>query len=169
MELFMIITGVLSRLLPHPANMTAVGGIAIFTGAKINTKKALVVTVTTMFISDLFLGFHSLMWATYGSILMAVFIGRWIQKNNSISRIISGTLASSIIFFIITNFAVWAGTPLYPKTIEGLTTCYVMAIPFFRNSLLGDCLYLSVFFSGYEIFTWMMTKMKLRGHYYARM
>ena len=138
MDLLLILIGVLSRLVPHPANMTAIGGIALFSGAKYDTKKALIVTVMTMMISDAIIGFHSLMWATYGSLIIAVVIGKQIGARSSVQRKLGGVLASSAIFYIITNFAVWAATPLYPKTLDGLVTSYIMAIPFFRNSLMGD-------------------------------
>jgi hypothetical protein len=159
MEWIVVITiGVLSRLLPHPANITAVGGLALLTGAKYDSKKAILATLATMLISDIFLGFHSLMWATYGSMILAVLIGRWIGSTGRMSRIAGGTLFSSVIFFIITNFAVWATTPLYVKTFDGLITCFVMAIPFFRNSIIGDVVYTTMFFSVYEFVILLKTK-----------
>jgi hypothetical protein len=144
--IFFIVFGVLSRLLPHPANMTAVGSIALFAGAKFDTKKAIIVTMATMLISDIALGLHPLMWATYGSLLLGVCVGKWIGRSVYFGRITGGILTSSIIFFVITNFAVWLTTPLYPKTVSGLAACYMMAIPFFRNSILGDLFYGYTFF-----------------------
>jgi hypothetical protein len=148
-ELLIITVGVLSRLLPHPANMTAVGGIALFSGAKFETKKAIFLTLSTMFFSDLVIGFHSLMWATYGGMFLAVIVGTWIGKSPRVSRLLGGVFLSSVIFFIITNFAVWVATPLYPKTVSGLIDCYVMALPFFRNSIAGDLVYTVVFYYGF--------------------
>ncbi len=145
--LFFVILGVLSRVLPHPANMTAVGTVALFSGAKFDAKKAVIITMLTMFISDAVIGFHSLMFATYGSLVLAVFVGTWIRKHTNIRRIIAGTLLSSLIFFVITNFAVWAATPLYAKNLNGFITCFIMALPFFRNSLTGDTLYSISFFT----------------------
>lgn len=147
----LILIGVLSRLMPHPANMTAVGGIAVFSGAKLETKKALIITFVTMILSDAIVGFHSLMWATYGSLFIAVLIGRFVGKNNKVKRIISGTLFSSVTFYLVTNFAVWVATPLYPRTLIGFITCYMMALPFFRNSLIGDLFYAGVFFAGFGL------------------
>jgi hypothetical protein len=62
--------------------------------------------------------------------------------------IAGAALASSIIFFVLTNFGVWAFGSWYPKTWEGLVACYVAAIPFFHNTLLGDAFYVSVLFGG---------------------
>ena len=146
----LILIGVLSRLLPHPANMTAVGGVAIYSGAKIDTKKALIITFGTMFLSDAVIGFHSLMWATYGSLMVAVLVGRCVGPRTNVQRIFGGTLAASVIFFIITNFAVWAATPLYVKTLSGFIDCYIMALPFFRNSVIGDFGYTFIIFGSLQ-------------------
>ncbi|OGG11689.1 hypothetical protein A2Z00_00680 [Candidatus Gottesmanbacteria bacterium RBG_13_45_10] len=147
-----IIIGIASRLMPHPANMTAVGAMALFSGAKFSFWKASVIVCTTMLITDMVLGLHSVMWATYGSMILAVLIGRWIGNSKHMSRIIGGVLVSSVVFFVITNFAVWATTPLYPKTANGLLTCYIMALPFFRNSLVGDMFYTIALFSFEVVF-----------------
>lgn len=142
--------GVLSRLLPHPANFTAVPALALFSGAHIGLRKAVIVTVATMVISDIMLGFHSVMWATYGSMAFTAVLG-YLARNRSFKVLAAVTLFSSLQFFIITNFAVWlAPNTLYPKTLLGLLQSYIMALPFFRNSLLGDVLYTTVFFVGYE-------------------
>ncbi len=148
----LIFLGVLSRLVPHPANVTAVGGLAIFSGARLETKKAVVVTMGTMLLSDIVLGFHSVMWATYGSLLLAVLLGKLVQNKRSIGWIVGATLTSSILFYLITNFAVWfIPGSMYPKTLNGLVESYVMALPFFRNSVIGDLGYSIMFFSAYEL------------------
>lgn len=159
--IFLILIGILSRLLPHPANMTAVGGVAIYSVAKLNTKKALIITLVTMFLSDAMIGFHSLMWATYGSLVIAVLIGGWVRQRISIGRILSGTLLASIFFFLITNFAVWVVTPLYQKTINGLITCFIMALPFFRNSLLGDMGYTCIIFMSHRLVLYTLRKIRM--------
>lgn len=159
--LTLIIFGVLSRLLPHPANMTAVGGIALFSGAKLEVKKAIIVTLVTMIISDVFIGFHILMWATYGSLVLAVLVGRWVNQRVTVGRIAGGVLLSSLLFFVITNFAVWGMTPLYPKTINGLITCYIMALPFFRNSLVGDFGYTFIVFGSFEFVLYIVGRIHM--------
>jgi len=148
----LIFVGILSRLVPHPANVTAVGGLAIFSGARLEFKKAIIVTLGTMFLSDIILGFHSVMWATYGSLLLAVLLGKLVQNKRSIGWVAGLTLTSSIVFYLITNFAVWlVPGSMYPKTLEGLFQSYVMALPFFRNSLIGDTGYTFIFFGAYEL------------------
>jgi hypothetical protein len=157
----LISIGVLSRLVPHPANMTAVGGVALFSGAKFGSWKALVVVFFTMLISDAIVGFHAVMWATYGSLALAILVGKWIGSSARVSKLVGGILISSLIFFVITNFAVWAKTPLYPKTLNGLIDCYTMAIPFFRNSIVGDMVYAPLFFGVYELVTTLYRKRRL--------
>ena len=153
MELFIFtILGVISRLAPHIPNMTAVGAIALFTGAKFGAKKSLVILFTTMLIADSFKGFHSVMWATYGALIIGMIIGTYIASKKHVGWIIGGTVLSSIVFFLLTNFAVWlAPNFMYEKSLFGLIYCYEMAIPFFRNSLVGDLLYSGIFFGGFAL------------------
>ncbi len=147
-----IAIGIVARLVPHVPNMTPVGALAITSGAKLGLKKALIVTLSIMLFTDLLIGLHPVMWATYGSLFLAVILGRVITKKQTLIRIGAATLTSALLFFIITNFAVWiAPLSMYPKTLAGFIECYVMALPFFRNSLMGDVFYTTVFFAGYEM------------------
>lgn len=148
----LIIIGVLSRLAPHPANVTAVGALAVFSGTRYGTTKALAITVGTMLISDAFLGFHTVMWATYGSFALSVLLARRFLQKKTIIRIAGITLTSSILFYLVTNFAVWVVPgSMYPKTLAGLAQSYIMALPFFRNSLIGDFSYSAIFFGSYAL------------------
>lgn len=152
--ILLIFLGILSRLIPHPANFTAVGGIALFSGSRFRFDKALLITSATMFLSDVLLGFHPVMWSTYAALGIAVLLGRLCKKRKAIKLIIAMTLLSSVVFFLITNFAVWLlPGSTYPKTISGLLQSYILALPFFRNSLLGNFFYTTVFFGGYELVT----------------
>jgi hypothetical protein len=159
-EFLIILIGVLSRMLPHPANMTAVGGLALYSGSKFDLKKSFILIIITMFISDMFIGFHSLMWATYGSLLLAVFVGKLVGRSPRVNRLVGGIFSSAVLFFVITNFAVWAMTPLYPKTINGIINCYVMALPFFRNSFIGDMFYTLAIFYFAEVLEKILSKFK---------
>jgi len=150
--ILLIIIGVLSRLVPHPANVTAVGALAVFSGSRYSTTKALVITIITMLVSDVVLGFHSVMWATYGSFALSVLLASHFLRKQSLIRIAGITLTSSIIFYLVTNFAVWViPGSMYPKTLAGLMESYIMALPFFRNSLIGDFSYTALFFGSYAV------------------
>lgn len=150
--LFFILINTLVRLMPHLPNMTSVGATALFLSAKYSWKKSFLVTCITMLLSDAILGFHSVMWATYGSFLIVAALGTVLRKKNDIRWILTVTFLSSLQFFILTNFAVWMTGTLYPRTMAGLLDCYVMALPFFRNTLLGDMTYTAIFFGCFEIF-----------------
>ena len=140
---FMLIA-VLFRLVPHLPNFTPVTAIALFGGLYFSNKTlAYVAPLFIMLLSDLFLGFHSISIVVYAAFLFVSFIGTQ-SKNPSVFAI----LLSSISFFVITNFGVWLIS--YPKSWVGLVECYTLAIPFFRNSLLGDFFYSGVMILGYN-------------------
>ena len=85
----------------------------------------------------------------YGSLLITVWIGRrWLQ-NPTVSRIGLAASAGSLQFFLITNAATWLMSGMYPLTAAGLATCYIVAIPFFGNTLASDLLYSGVLFGLY--------------------
>lgn len=149
--LFIILINILSRIVPHLPNMTAVGAMAIFAGSKYRLRTSVFVVGLSMLWSDYILGFHSVLWATYGSFLVAILLGRLLKKQNKWKMVGVITFISSCQFYFLTNFAVWLTGSMYPRTIGGLIHCYTMALPFFRNSLVGDLLYVTVFFGAYEI------------------
>lgn len=157
--LFLILIAVVGRLVPHPANMTPVGAVAVFAGSRLGVKRGLLVTLASMLASDLLVGLHPVMWATYASLLAGVVIGAVAVRNISAVSAGSAILSSAVLFFIVTNFAVWAlPASMYPKTPAGLLESYVMAFPFFRNSLIGDLAYGTLFFTGWELVTNAVSK-----------
>jgi hypothetical protein len=150
------------RLLPHAPNFTPLGAMALFAGAYLSNRYlAFLLPLATLVISDALMGFYG--WAypgqvavTYASFMLITFIGRYLASNKNAVRVGLGSLAGTVIFFITTNFAVWAtgfftSTPLYPTNITGLTECFLMAIPFFQNSLMGDLVYNALFFGGFYL------------------
>ena len=86
----------------------------------------------------------------YGSLLLIPLLGMLLKSKVNIVNCILGCASGSIIFFIITNFGVWISSSYYPKTIEGILTCYTMALPFFANTLTSSLLYSAIIFSGSE-------------------
>lgn len=148
----MILLGILGRLLPHPYNFTPIAAIALFAAVYLPKKIAFILPAVIMFISDIFLGFYEpyLMIAVYGSFLACTFIGFWLKKNKKWQTLLGCSIFCSVVFFLATNFAVWAFTPWYAKTIPGLMQSFTMALPFFRNTLLGDLTYVALFFMIFE-------------------
>lgn len=148
----MILAADTSRLIPHPANMASITAVALFGGAYLSDKRlAFLVPLAALFLSDLVLGLYPHMEVIYGSFALVVCIGLWLRRNRNPLRIAGAALLSSILFFVITNFGVWAFGSLYPKTVAGLVACYAAAIPFFQNTLAGDALYTAVLFGGFAL------------------
>ena len=141
----------LSRIFPHPPNFTPILALAIFGGAYLpNRIVALSLPILAMFLSDVIIGFHSQIFAVYGSIILLSYLGNMVEKKNILNLTITG-IAGSLIFFIVTNFSVWLGGKLYPLNIDGLIQCYTMAIPFFHNTLISTFIFLAVLFTGYSL------------------
>lgn len=148
--LLIILFAVVLRLIPHPANVAPIAAMALFGGVYLNMRYALVVPLIAMFVSDIFLGFHATMPFVYGSFLLAALIGIWLKNHKNLQNVIGATFISSLLFFLITNFGVWFVGSLYPKTLQGLIDAYFYALPFFRNTIIGDFLYVGLFFGSYE-------------------
>jgi len=154
---FLIITGMIFiaafvRLLPHPPNFAPIAAMALFGGAYFNKKwAAFLIPLLAMFITDLFLGFHSTMWAVYLSFILIVGIGMLMIKQKKVSGIFLASVSASVLFFVVTNFAVWAVGIFYPKDLSGLAASYTAAIPFFHYTLLGDLFFVVLMFGSYEL------------------
>lgn len=145
----MIVVAALTRLLPHAPNFTPIGAIALFAGAHLDKKWRFVVPLGTMFLSDLFLGFHGTMPYVYGSFILSIFMGIYLQDKKSVAMIGLSSLLASVLFFLITNFGVWASSKMYTKDLSGLIDAYTLGLPFFRNTLVSDLLFTAVLFYGY--------------------
>lgn len=147
-----ILLAAASRLLPHPPNVTPIAAMALFGGAQSSSlAAAFAVPLAAMVLSDVVLGFHSTMLFVYGSFLLIVLVGALLRKRKTVVPLAMATLASSVLFFLVTNFGVWAMGSLYSKTWAGLITAYVAALPFFRNTVLGDLLYVGLLFGGFAL------------------
>jgi len=158
----LVFVAAFSRLLPHPANFTTIGAIALFGGVYLEKRFAFVVPILAMLMSDYFIGFYSGMYWVYGSFVLIGLVGVWLKNHKKPLYILSGTFVSSILFFAVTNFGVWM-TPgsIYAPTWAGLVECYVFAIPFFRNTVAGDLFFVAVMFGAYEGLLIVIKKMKL--------
>jgi hypothetical protein len=179
MAFFFIFSGVILRLIPHLPNFAPIAAIALFGGVYLPFGKngmykiyALIIPLVAMLIGDYFIGFYNpwILVSVYGSFLIIGLIGLWLRNHKTILNTISATLFGSILFFIITNFAMWAVPhSFYPHNLSGLISCYTMALPFFRNTLLGDFFYVSVMFSLMEIIIKITKTWELRRteHGYA--
>ena len=137
----LMLLGVAARLLPHPANVTPLTAIALFGATWLAGAWSIGLPLAIIMLSDLLLGLHETILFTWSGVALTAAIGLWLRRKPSAGRIACASLAGSTSFFLLTNFGVWlvgAHGTMYPKTLEGLAGCYVAALPFFRNALIGD-------------------------------
>jgi hypothetical protein len=149
----------LSRLLPHIPNFTPVAAMALFGGAFFSNKKsAFMLTFCALLFSDLLVNTmlyndynftnyftQPYVWAVYLAFGITVLMGTFLQRNINVKNIALLSVSSSLLFWIITNFACWPSNPLYTQDINGLIDCYIAAIPFLGN-IVGDLFYNTVLF-----------------------
>ena len=141
------------RLLPHPPNFAPIAAMALFSGAQM-PKRALsfAAPFAALVLSDALLsGFYPGMNFVYLSFALTVLIGWAVAKRKSVLTIGAAAIASSILFFVLTNFGMWLFSGFYPLTSAGLVACYVAAIPFFQNTVAGDLFYTALLFGGFAI------------------
>lgn len=152
-----LLLAALSRVLPHPPNVSPIAAMALLGGAYLGQRRwALLLPLACMVCSDLVLelmfragwrpytGFHDTLPYVYGSLLLTAWLGTSLQRRLSPLSIVATSMAASVIFFVITNLGVW--WQWMPHTYDSLVQCYVQAIPFFRNTALGDMAYTAAFF-----------------------
>jgi hypothetical protein len=140
------------RLVPHPPNFTPIGAMALFGGAYFGRRAlAFAAPLGALLLSDAILGFHSGMPFVYGSVALIVLIGWAVAKRMTTLTIAGAAVASSILFFAVTNFGTWLTSGMYPQTLSGLAACYAAAIPFFQNTLAGDLIFSGLLFGGFAL------------------
>lgn len=142
----LIAFAVFSRLMPHPANFAPIAAVALFGGALLPRRLAISLPLIAMIISDLVIGLHPTIYATWGSFAIIALVSSMKFKTVNMTNILTSSLAASVFFFVVTNFAVWIEGRLYAPTFAGLVNCYYNALPFFRNTLLGDLVFTSSLF-----------------------
>ncbi|RJO59040.1 hypothetical protein C4546_04405 [Candidatus Parcubacteria bacterium] len=161
----LIAFAVAARFLPHPANFAPVAAVAMFSGVYLGKRASIVVPVLAMMASDIFLGLHNLIFFTWGCMILSGLIGRVVRKKKNVYTIAGGILLGSVIFFLVTNAAVWFFNhgEFYAFNFSGLILAYEYGLPFFRNTVLGDLFYTGVFFGVMElVLAWQKRKVTIR-------
>ena len=137
-----------ARLIPHPPNFTPIIAVAIVSGYFFkNINLSLLTLLVAMLISDLFIGFYENMIFVYISLLLITLVFHKINKKINFKNLFIYGLAGSLIFFLVSNFGVWALGSLgvndlpYEKSLTGLIECYILAIPFFGNTFLSTLIF----------------------------
>jgi hypothetical protein len=155
----LILLAALSRLLPHPPNFAPITAMAVFGGIVYRYRRAAVIApLLALLLSDLVMealyrnglvhrwGLYRGMWLIYATTAFVALLSSLARGTRSPEVIAAVTLCGSCVFFLATNFDFWAETDFYPHTTAGLAACYTAAIPFFRNTILGDVTYTAILF-----------------------
>ena len=168
LAIVLIAVAAIYRLVPHPPNVAPITAIALFGGAYINRKWLIfLVPFAALYMSDFVLNNTALrsyypdiegtvFWSQYmtGTFLafgLIICLGLVFLKKVSALRVVNISLVSSALFFLVTNFFAWLGSPIYPQSFSGLLTSYGAGIPFFRPTILGDLLFTGVLFGAMEL------------------
>ncbi len=125
------------RYFPHPPNFTPVLALTLYSSMYFGLRSSSFVIMAFAF-SDLFIGFHHLLIFTWGSLALISIIGMF---NKSFFSRLFLLFLSSVIFFVCTNLGVWLFSEFYAKNFDGLLQCYVLAIPFFINTLISTFIF----------------------------
>lgn len=168
--LFLFVLAIVIRFMPHFYNVAAIGALAMFVGCYWSARIGFLMSIAAMGISDMLghwlevpsMGFYNplLMLTVYGAIGCAAGVGRLIQSSKRVwqvpmlAAVPLGALASTAIFFLVTNFASWLDPQMaYANSLSGLVECYVAALPFAKNTLIGNLVFSSLFFGAYHLLT----------------
>jgi hypothetical protein len=158
-----VLVAAMSRLLPHPPNMTALSAMALFGGAYFSKKwQTILLPLTAFWLSDLVLNnviykeyypsftwFSSSFYFAAASLVLMTVVSGILLKVVNVRNVIASSLVASVIFFLVSNFGVWIGGGMYPMNSIGLATCYTAGLPFFSNTLIGDLLWSAILFGGF--------------------
>lgn len=144
---FLVLFAAFTRLTVHPFNMTAIGAIALFSGARLPQRSlAYLVPLIALFLSDLYIGLHDGMIPVYCCFLFSVLLGRQLSENSSPLRIGATSVLGSLVFYLVTNLPFFY-PGMYTPDLAGALQSYAAALPFFRNQLLGDLVFTGLLFS----------------------
>lgn len=177
-----IILSVVTRFIPHMPNLSIVTALGIFSAVYLSKKEAIAIPLAVRFVSDIFLGFFSwpLMVAVYAAHLVGVLFGLWIRKSSVVIpdsdpesmglfkkleqskwfKIIASSLGSSVVFFLVTNFAYLYAE--YPHNFAGVMLAYTNGLPFLRGTILGDLGYSLALFGSLALVQYMVKDKNLK-------
>lgn len=158
----------LSRLVPYlfgieeTFNFSPLAAVALFGGAYFRNRiNAVIFPLIALWVSNLILDnvflsqyYDGLVlfanWEVYVAVIAIVGLAAMLLKKVTLPLVIGASLLASIVFFLVTNFMVWVSSGMYPPTFEGLVECYTLAVPFFRNTLIGDMVFSLILFGAFE-------------------
>ena len=131
-----------SRLIPHPPNITPIITVAIMSSFLFrNLYLSLIVLMSSMLLADIFIGFYDGVFFTYASLVLITFVFSRIKNKINVKNLFIFCFFGSLIFYLVSNFGVWLLSGMYEKNLSGLVSCYVLAIPFFNNTLISTVIF----------------------------
>jgi len=142
----LMLLGVLGRLMPHLPNATPIAAVALAASRYLGRAWSVIIPLAAMLITDSIIGFYDvrILLSVYVSFALIGGIGWVLRGRQDVGTSLLVILSASLLFFLITNFAVWFFSPWYEKSLSGLLYCYLLGLPFMRNMLLGDLLFSAV-------------------------
>ncbi len=140
---------VLTRFIPHPPNFTSLIAISFYIPLFFGIIYIPIV-LFCFFVTDIFIGFHNVLFFTWGSVVLIGLLSKYFVSLGFKFRIL-GALSGAVLFFIVTNFGVWV-TGSYGYTISGFFTCYLLALPFFTNTIVATLFFSILIETVYNIF-----------------
>jgi len=153
LPIILILAGIAFKLIPElqHTGIHPITAIALFAGVYFNKRMAILVPFAIMAIADYFVGYYDilLMASVWTSFILFAMVGRWFRKRKK--WILGGAVASSLIYFVITNFAVWQFTVWYPHTLQGLILCYTIGLPYLFKGMISTVLFTGGLFGAYEL------------------
>ena len=155
---FLIGFDVAARLLPHAPGVWPFAASALFAGRMLRVPGlAVIVPLAAILLSNVALAGDD--WRITVVVCLATilpaFAGMMTRRWSGAVPIVVAVVSCSLIFFVTTNLAVWAFSGMYPLTWQGLTECYIAALPFLDKTVLGDLFWTAVLFGG----AWLMQHM----------
>ena len=177
-----ILLAAFTRIMPHPPNFSPIAAIGLFGAAHFAKKwQAFFIPLIGIWVSDLVINnyvysssssnivwFYSGFYWQYISYILIIFAGLFIfNRGISITKTVGGMISSSGIFFLVSNFGVWAGGTMYPKNFGGLITCYAAGIPFIHNTIISDVLFTTVLFGTYYLLQVEYSSLKIKQLKYS--
>jgi len=171
MSYLVVLLAVLTRFLPHVPNFSPVFAALLFGGAHLKRRDAIWYPIALLAASDVVLTTQvyrmRLGWGqsiTWLGFAVVALIGYWLRQRETVGRVGVVALAGPTAFFLISNFGVWLGWRMYPATWDGMVTCYVAALPFYRNSLLSSVVYVALLFGANAIYQRKRVGIASTGH-----
>jgi hypothetical protein len=174
--LILLAIAALTRVFPHPPNVAPIAAMALFGAMRFQRKSsALMFPLAAMLVSDLAIegayrlgfsdswGIHRGMWVIYLLMMLIGALGLLFKDEKTrLGKVVGLSLTSSVLFFVLSNLAVWVNSSTYDKSLQGLIACYTAALPFFQWTVLGDLCYCGVLFGSWALMEIRFPKISLQ-------